>query len=179
MPTQPHSKVEKEQTGIIWSEQHCGVRLGSYGQMLSLMPDLIELSTTFPENPNDFVWDVKVHMLMPGQFPCIPNWHFDNIPRVNGRQRHDLRRIEFPMYLWVSNEPLPEFRGSLYNGKIQEKTWFRFSQADEHRGTVSKLFCWRGFIRATHKEIAPTTGKGHDPLRRHSQVYLDANKFTW
>ncbi len=25
--------------------------------------------------------DSRVHMLMPGQFPCIPGWHHDDVPR--------------------------------------------------------------------------------------------------
>jgi len=44
---------------------------------------------------------------------------------------------------------------------------------------MSEEFTWRGFIRATHKLIKPANLAGHDPLRRHSQVYLDVNTFSW
>ena len=72
---------------IIWSEQHCGVHQASFDQLCELMPDLESMIIlTFPEKTCDFTWDVKVHMLMPGQYPCIPNWHFDNVPRVNNQQ---------------------------------------------------------------------------------------------
>lgn len=50
---------------INWSLQHQGVQ--SIDQLVQLMPDLHVLLITFPENDNDFVWDVKVHMLMPVQ----------------------------------------------------------------------------------------------------------------
>jgi len=29
----------------------------------------------------DTVWDSRVHMLMPGWFPCIPGFHHDDVPR--------------------------------------------------------------------------------------------------
>lgn len=165
---------------IDWSKQHNGVHQASYEQLIELMPDLKELIDTFPEDPKDFTWDVKVHMLMPNQYPCIPNWHFDNIPRINNVQDFSLAKPELPMYLWVSNHPLTEFK--LPNGNtllVDPETWTRFTQEDEHRGTMSNKFTWRGFIRATHKEIMPQNKVGHNPLRRHSQVYLDASNFSW
>lgn len=30
---------------------------------------------------DDFVFDSRVHMLMPGWFPCIPGFHHDDVPR--------------------------------------------------------------------------------------------------
>jgi hypothetical protein len=163
---------------IDWSKQHCGVLQAEYYEMLQLMPDIDEIINTFPENVDDFIWDVKVHMLMPNQYPCIPNWHFDNIPRVDNKQRFDLIIPEMPMYLWISNGPLTEFRKGDKAWFVEPQTWTRFTQQDEHRGTMSNSFCWRGFIRATHKTIAPPQ-KCTDKLRRHSQVYLDSNNFKW
>ena len=32
---------------------------------------------------DNFVFDSRVHMLMPGWFPCIPGYHHDDIPRLN------------------------------------------------------------------------------------------------
>lgn len=125
--------------------------------------------------------DVKVHMLMPNQYPCIPNWHFDNIPRVNNVQDFGKVKLDLPMYLWVSNTPLTQFRNKdIGNGGYMiPGQWLKFNQKDEHRGTMSDTFQWRGFIRATHKEILPANKSGSNPLRRHSQVYLDAKNFSW
>jgi hypothetical protein len=141
------------------------------------MPDMGAIISSFPDAKDDFIWDVKVHMLMPGQYPCIPNWHYDNVPRVNNKQDFDLIKPDLPMWLWVSGEPLTEFR---FGGKIKPQTWHRFTQKDEHRGSVSRDFTWRGFIRATHKDIYLGRPKQvTNPVRRHSQVYLDVNSFSW
>lgn len=161
---------------INWSLQHNGVHQAEFWQLLEHMPDLRDLLTSFPEDPNNFIWDVKVHMLMPSQYPCIPNWHYDNVPRVNNKQDFDKVKPDLPMYLWLSGAPLTEFR---VGGKITPQTWVRFTQEDEHRGTMSDSFTWRGFIRATHKGISPMNRAGSDVRRRHSQVYLDANNFSW
>lgn len=162
---------------IDWQKQHCGVHRASWGDFKSSMRDVaMGVKESFPEDVTDFTWDVKVHMLMPNQFPCIPNWHFDNVPRVNNLQDWSKVRTDLPMYLWISGEPLTEFRDT---GKIAPNTWVRFTQKNEHRGTMSKDFTWRGFIRATHKDILPANPTGCDPLRRHSQVYLDSSNFSW
>lgn len=158
---------------IFWSKQHCGVHQAPIEKVIELMPDLAWLLETFPDDPREFTWDVKVHMLMPNQYPCIPNWHTDNVPRVNGVQRFDLCRPEKPMYLWVSGAPLTQFK----HGFVKAGVWHRFNQLDEHRGNAAADFGWRGFIRATHKDIqAPKDG---DWLRRHSQVYVDAESYQW
>ena len=137
------------------------------------MPDLKEVMATFPDEPEKFTWDVKVHMLMPNQYPCIPNWHFDNVPRENGIQRFDKVKPELPMYAWLSGPPLTQFK----HGFIEAKKWVRFNQLDEHRGTISGDFTWRCFIRATHKGIL--LPKPQDWLRRHCQVYLNADTYQW
>lgn len=158
---------------IDWSKQHCGVHQAPWDKVIELMPDLKELILDFPDLLCDFTFDVKVHMLMPRQYPCVPNWHVDNVPRVNGVQQFDKVQPDLPMYLWVSNAPLTQFQ----HGYVQPETWHRFTQLDYHRGTASGDFCWRGFIRATHKQIQKP--KESDWLRRHCQVYLDAETFQW
>ena len=158
---------------IDWSKQHCGVLSGSYHRTLELMPDLKPILDTFPDNPYNFSWDVKVHMLFPMQYPCIPNWHTDNVPRVNGIQRFDLCKPELPMYLWVSGAPLSQFR----HGFLEAEHWHRFNQMDEHRGIPASDNCWRGFIRASHVELKKISETNN--LRRHCQVYLDANSYQW
>ena len=162
---------------IDWKKQHCGVHRATWDKLKVSMPEVAELILDdFPDVVDDFTWDVKVHMLMPNQFPCIPNWHFDNIPRVNNAQDWGQVRTDLPMYLYISGEPLTEFRKT---GKINPCEWVRFTQKDEHRGTVSEDFQWRGFIRATHKDILAANESGEDVTRRHSQVYLDSNNFSW
>jgi len=43
-------------------------------EFLSILPDDWK-------NSNDFIVDSRVHMLMPGFFPCIPGFHHDDVPR--------------------------------------------------------------------------------------------------
>jgi hypothetical protein len=159
---------------IDWSKQHCGVHQAPYLAAEALMPDLKEVFETFPENRQDFTWDIKVHMLMPRQYPCIPGWHVDNVPRASdGRQEFDKVRLDLPMWMWVSGGPLTQFR----TGYVRPGEWVRFTQACEHRGQAASEFTWRGFIRATHSDILPV--KKGPWLRRHCQVYVDEVDYQW
>ena len=158
---------------IDWSKQLCGIHQAPIEIVRELMPDLMEVLKTFPDRHEDFTWDIKVHMLMPRQYPCIPNWHTDNVPRENGVQQFHKVQSELPMYLWISGAPLTQFK----HGYVLPQRWHRFSQLDEHRGTAAADFGWRGFIRATHKDILPP--KSSDWLRKHIQVYLDAETYQW
>lgn len=160
--------------GIDWSKQICGVHQAPFNELLRLMPEVGGMITrTFPDNTQDFTWDVKVTMLMPNMYPCIPNWHTDFVPRVGGMQRFDLVKPYLPMYCWISGPPRTQFK----HGFLEPETWHRFTQLDEHRGTMSGDFCWRGFIRATHHGIMEP--KGSDYERKHIQVYLDSHEYQW
>ncbi|MGQ0595835.1 hypothetical protein [Aquabacterium sp.] len=162
---------------IDWSQSHPGVHHCPAEAMLELMPELAPILATFPDDPSQFTWDVKVHMLMPQQFPCIPHWHTDNVPRANGIQRFDLCRLDLPMYLWLSNAPLTQFK----HGFVQAQKWHRFNQADEHRGVAADDNKWRCFIRASHRDLLPIKAVKNptEYLRRHSQVYVDADTYQW
>jgi len=39
------------------------------------------LPSLWRENGDQLVIDSRVHMLMPGWYPCIPGWHHDDVPR--------------------------------------------------------------------------------------------------
>lgn len=162
---------------IDWTKQHCGVHQAPNSVLRSLMPDLVPVLDTFPEDETLFTWDVKVHMLMPRQYPCIPHWHVDNVPRVNGIQRFDKVDLTKPMYMWLSGGPLTQFE----DGYVLPRVWHRFTQADRHRGTAAGEFCWRAFIRATHRSIQkPKEVREFSQYqRRHCQVYLDEDTYQW
>lgn len=159
---------------IDWSQQHCGVHQGPARAVRELMPDLCPLMDSFPRPEGAYSWDVKVHMLMPRQYPCIPGWHVDNVPRGDdGRQMFENVRLDLDMWMWISGGPLTQFR----TGYIQPNKWVRFTQADEHRGTAASEFCWRGFVRATPIEILPV--KPGPWKRRHCTVYVDEVDYQW
>ena len=118
-------------------------------------------------------------MLMPGQWPCIPNWHFDLVPRVKGKQDFSLIDPSKRMHLWLSGPPLTEFRSE--RGEIRQvepRKWFTFTQMDEHRGVMATDHTWRVFIRVAPVELLPVAPQ-QSWIRRHSQVYLDAETFKW
>lgn len=125
----------------------------------------------------DYVVDIKVHMLMPGQYPCIPNWHCDFIPRVDGEQCWDAVDLDDPpkMYLWIDGPPITEFRDGR---EVVPGEWVTFTQLDEHRGVASEEHCWRTFIRIAPVELLEPAPP-EKWLRRHTQVYLDAENFKW
>ena len=54
--------------------------------VLGLMKQILPQSSLEDEPASGFYWviDTRVHMLMKGQFPAIPGWHGDAVPRPNG-----------------------------------------------------------------------------------------------
>lgn len=183
----------------------CGLHRATLNEALLLLPQLTVLYKTCPINVSewdDWLIDVKIHMLMDGQYPCIPNWHTDNVPRVDGKTRFDLiDEGNKPMYLWLSNGPATEFlandvevpTGSIKSHndlsvgiqinnfdtyRIASQQWYSMTQLTPHRGAAADCNQWRVFVRLTHKSIdseRPVMNK----VRRHAQVYLDAQNFTW
>jgi len=153
---------------------------------MELMPEVTPFLEQLYESgmmelePTEYLVDVKIHMLMPNMWPCIPNWHRDFVPRDMNLKR-DFKKISGEkMYSWLSGPPFTEYRredGSKYLMEANE--WHAFTQDDLHRGTMCTEHTWRCFIRVIPaKFVHPTTiNKGQ--LRQHIQTYLDVNKFTW
>ncbi len=60
----------------------------------------------------DLVIDSRVHMLMPGWYPCIPGWHHDDVPRTrsDGQPNYeDAQRSEHGIFLVNSHIAPTEF----------------------------------------------------------------------
>ena len=171
---------------IDWSKSTCGVMLCSFEETIKLMPEvepiLQELiDSGMLELPvEDYAVDVKIHMLMPKQYPCIPNWHRDFIPRDENLKRNVRGITGEKMYMWLSGGPLTEYKDKEGNNYFKpSQVWHSFTQNDVHRGTMADFHTWRCFIRVIPKKfIHPTTINVGKP-RIHTQVYLDANKFNW
>ena len=155
----------------------------------TLMPEISKILDEFEgiceKKPEDYVVDVKVHMLMPGQYPCIPNWHFDMVPRDENNEQDWSKITNDKMYLWVSNQPYTEFKKKVFlqgidfeSYFIEAEDWVPFTQKDEHRGTVSQEHIWRVFIRCCPTTILKPADSS-EWMRRHSQVYLNAENFNW
>lgn len=158
----------------------CGLYACPLDEAPRLMNGLDELLNELPNAvtwyPSRWVIDVKVHMLMPGQWPCIPNWHTDFCPRdESGRRQPERRDGAYKMYLWLSGPPYTEF---LDGREIEPRKWMVFDQFDIHRGVAATEHCWRMFMRVAPVEIAPSVPP-QMWKRIHTQVYLDAANFQW
>ena len=155
-------------------KMHCGVFHAPKEATILLMPELEPIINLSPV-PNNYTWDVKVHMLMPGQFPCIPNWHYDFTPRDSEGEKEEWRRDRrHRMFMWVSGPPYTIFR----DGPVGCQKWKEFSQFDEHTGAPAEEHGWRVFIRAVPTDLC-SVAPSSQWLRRHSQVYLDAARYEW
>lgn len=156
----------------------CGLISTPFVDALHMMPEIKQILLDAPRDETESYYvDAKVHMLMPGQYPCIPNWHYDFTPRDgDGNKMPECRDPSKKMFLWLSGAPLTLFE----DGRVvTPRKWMEFTQFDAHRGVVSDAFQWRLFIRLAPESLIPFKCKGEQCLRRHTQVYLDASKFEW
>lgn len=167
-----------------WSKSHCGLMLCTIKQTREMMPEVMpiveELIPHLEHAPEDYLVDVKVHMLMPGEYPCIPNWHCDFVPRDEKLKKLPKQITDDKMYLWVSGEPRTEFLQPPNKIITENYEWVEFDQHDTHRGIKSKIHTWRCFIRLIPKWFVHPTTINVGTIRRHSQVYIeDPNHFRW
>lgn len=169
---------------IDWSKSHNGLILCNYEQTKLLMPEIVPIVDDLIDSKNmeypisQYLIDVKVHMLMPNMFPCIPNWHRDFVPRDKNLNKLPEKITGEKMYLWVSNAPITEFQEKPNIIKCKNTRWVEFTQNDWHRGVASTKHTWRCFIRIIPKHFTPLNQKNMGTIRRHSQVYL-SEKFEW
>ena len=190
-PTQGHSMLEQDSKMSDsqypdWSKSHNGLMLCTFDETKELMPEVApiinEIVPSIQYDISEYLIDVKVHMLMPEEYPCIPNWHCDFVPRdENKKKLRDKIKDDDMMYLWTSGAPYTEFKS--YQDKIKTptgKTWIVFNQRDVHRGVKSEIFTWRCFIRLIPKWFIHPKTLNVGTIRRHTQVYIEnPEKFRW
>lgn len=169
---------------IDWSKSHNGLMLCDFGQVKEMMPEVVpiieELLPHLEFEIAEYLIDVKVHMLMPGEYPCIPNWHTDFVPRDENLKKQSDKITGEKMYLWCSGAPYTEFKNGKREIKTGEFTWIEFDQRSVHRGVKSEQHTWRCFIRLIPKWFVHGHTTNVGTIRRHSQVYIeDPNNFRW
>lgn len=173
---------------VDWSKSHNGVMLCSFEETYKLMPEVKPIlgelidSGMLEFSVEEYAVDVKIHMLMPNQWPCIPNWHRDFIPRDKNGKKNNRGITGEKMYMWISGKPCTEYKdrenpGISYFKEPQK--WHSFTQHDFHRGTMSEEHTWRCFIRVIPKKFIHPSTINVGTKRDHIQVYLDVNRFTW
>lgn len=167
-----------------WSQSHCGLMHCTIDESYALMPEIRPMIQSVVPHlqfvPTNYLVDCKVHMLMPGEYPCIPNWHCDFVPRdEDKRVLRDKIRDNQLMYLWVSGAPYTEFKS--HQGQVGDTyKWTAFNQRDIHRGVKSEIHTWRCFIRLIPQWFQHPGTQNVGKIRRHSQVYIDDVKnFAW
>lgn len=194
-------KTNIDLSKINMGDQYCGLFRCPLEKAEDVMPAFKELFDSAPvDNKSEWELDLKIHMLMNDQFPCLPNWHCDNVPRFDGITDYSKCDMNNPkMLLWISGAPYTEFlkkpeemnlplshadlaesirANKLETVKIAGQCWVAMDQLTPHRGTISTEPTWRVFARITHKSIAPVRPV-NNVIRRHCQVYLNPESFSW
>lgn len=159
------------------------------------------------EAPLDsLVFDSRVHMLMPGMYPCIPGYHRDDVPRPKGqpdyytpayRSRHALGLVnahvaptEFAIGAAEFSEPTgvvyqtwhPEVvrkiaKGELRTVPAESGRIIFFDDRTWHQGTLATRFGWRWFGR-----LSWDTNRRFNitnEIRKQVQVYMPAINSGW
>lgn len=170
------------------------------------------LTRNFLDNLGDdldkYVVDSRVHMLMPGWYPCIPGWHHDDVPRSlpNGqpnyidpeyRSKHYIALVGAevsPTRVAIGKTDLPLLTENVYanwNDIVEEKI--------EHGELKEKVFEDRTIYLMDDQTLhtgqkAQKNGwrffirasfdtdrvdKVTNEIRRQVQVYLDAPMAGW
>ncbi len=138
------------------------------------------LPYSFIDGP--LIIDSRVHMLMPGWYPCIPGWHHDDVPRTapNGQPNYyDSLRSQHVMmlvngdicpteFMLGTNEmEIPSPDKTLYeewDREISKNMWMdrvscpdlsliEFNDRTWHRGTPAVGNGFRFFIRASKHSV--------------------------
>lgn len=163
--------------------------------------------------PNDWYYDFpvvdsRVHMLMPGWFPCIPGYHHDDVPRntSNGQPNYDnpeyysqhlmgLVNGEIcPTVFALGEHSLPKAEGIIY------KNWHPLVEQQIKDGTLSEYeapsgkyiqFDWQSMHTGQRAKgngwrwfirLSRNTERQAyttDELRRQVQVYLEFPMEGW
>jgi hypothetical protein len=150
------------------------------------------------------VIDSRVHMLMPGFWPCIPGWHVDDVPRTraDGQPDHtnpcyksehvlalfgDCSLTQFTEGDFMLEDPEP-FTGKVYQlwnrylekqalhiSAVPPETLCFFNWQSLHRGQPATKRGWRLFIRASRSTHERPVNK----IRVQTQVYLVDPTESW
>lgn len=155
----------------------------------------------------DVILDGRVHMLMPGWFPCIPGWHLDDVPRSrpDGQPDHDDPEYKAEHLLCCIGDASLTLFG-LGNVRIEEPEpgkviygeWHPRVEAMVEAGEIEAWtvpectlveFDWRSFHRgqAAHKNgwrwFCRITRNSKRPvmneIRRQVQVYMSHPNEGW
>lgn len=154
--------------------------------------------------------DTRISMITaPGWYPSIPGWHGDYVPRgengqpdlaaVDPRVQHFMilastvenpvsateflcDRVELqvdPDAVWKSvNQQLQTKENRTQ--RVQQLTWYQFSQDALHQATPATTPGWRLFYRASILPVDHPNAQGPvNVIRRCTQIYMDVKTAGW
>jgi hypothetical protein len=149
--------------------------------------------------PQSSIIDVRVHHLQAGQYPAIPGYHLDWIPRKDKGANPDMSRIPGARHVvmiiglgsltkflaeevtWDLPDEKPFERTTRYIEKYELPTWsvsngqmVQFTSRDWHTATAATGPEWRLFIRASEVDRRPA-----NEIRNFSQVYIPTQEASW
>lgn len=155
----------------------------------------------------DFTVDSRVHMLMPGWYPCIPGFHHDDIERGPDGQpnyRNLEHRSQHVMCLANGEIAPTEFAlgvsefDDVEPGEVYYREWHPEVERQLATGQLTRFsvpsgvpiyfdcFAWHQGVKAISKGfrwfIRGTWNSGRSPaneLRRNANVYLDRPMDGW
>lgn len=128
---------------------------------------------------HDGIIDTRVHMLMPGWYPCIPGWHHDDVPRTRKDGQPDYDNPLYPQHvmgLIGADISRTEFALGTHNWKPIGKVLYASAAEDVEEAIAPK----RGYFDPPYqfykvKWPEPTLRRVTAPM--HQLVYFDCR--TW
>ncbi len=158
---------------------------------------------------SDLVIDSRVHMLMPGWYPCIPGFHCDDVPRErsDGQPNHvnpsykskhcmmlcgDASRTEFALGKFSLEEvPIGKKVYEVWHPQVEDKLIWENFRVKSYKAEENKLIyfdsdSWHQGCKATKsgwrffiRATVNTKRKPTNELRRQTQVYLENTMEGW
>lgn len=158
-----------------------------------------------PTDLGEPIIDSRVHMLMPGFYPCIPGWHHDDVPRerADGQPNYetpsyhaehvmmlvnaDVAPTEFAIgFVRLPDVPFGRRVYQVWDGMLNEhpgvtihpvedRVLVKFDDQAFHRGVPAVKRGWRFFIRASFGTLRVPTNE----VRTQVQVYLPVVNQGW
>ena len=155
----------------------------------------------------NFIFDSRVNMLMPGWFPCIPGWHLDDVPRSreDGQPNHlDPEYHAEHILCCLGDASLTEFAlgdcslvepdlGKIVYGEWHKEIENQISCGNLHRDSAKSgqmyWFNWQTWHRGTAATKSGWRWFGRitrfsqrstmNKIRKQTQVYMSATEAGW
>lgn len=166
-----------------------------------------EFIQTLPDGWQNCIIDSRVHMLMPGWFPCIPGWHHDDVPRSREDGQPNYKNPEYHsehIACVVGDSSLTAFINAdvildeVPLGKVVYREWHEQieHQIMENNLTYSFIkpselvrFDWQTFHRGSQatksgwrlfiRASRNTNRKFENEVRKQVQVYISPVNRGW